>query len=193
MRIVSIDIGIKNMAICIGTRDKIDTVFVQAIGSPKEPLRLLVPQLVKVLHEKASPEGLTHVLVEQQLGQESPKNLALAAAVSAYYYALMRERNWTFEVNYVNPKHKFVVLETTCKGSKQCKRASVQWAAALSEQIEGFAAYKEAIQGVKKVDDLADAFLMIITFGMEAGAYKAYRPELVLSYNRPVKNILRFD
>jgi hypothetical protein len=168
---LAFDIGISNMALCVAQDNRVRFCDVFSIGSPKDPLNILISNLVKELRLREHSIGhVDAVLIEQQLGRAATKNFALSAVLYSYFRDHFEE---TTIVKFVNPRQKFKKLsemkdvpgiferEEEFKNTRgpKLKKLAVDASIALATHYKD-ENYLQKLQTLKKKDDLADSALM---------------------------------
>ena len=183
VRVLSIDIGIVNLALCITEFDienhEFDLVYVEktSIGTMKHTCQVLAVALIDFM--RSSPEinekPLDYVLIENQISR-SIKNTVLGYACYSYFYTSSQLKDDGSEVRFISPRNKFKAIDSFFPGildryetdhtkaySKDLKKLSIQISKDVFEELnvtKGLEAMKE----YKKKDDLSDIFLQ--SFGI---------------------------
>lgn len=169
-RKIAIDIGVRNFAVCRihGTTVTYCNKF--AIGTTKQPMNELIDCLIRKFEaEPGTFLEVDEVVIEQQKGHLAVKNFALSTAVYAFYTS--RHVSTRFE----NPTVKFKKLKDLKKSceisalenldfeqkGKALKKLAIEAAAVLANHYD-HTVYNTAVGLNRKVDDLADSFLMAI-------------------------------
>jgi hypothetical protein len=179
VRVVSFDVGIVNMAYCVGDicpdggRPQIRACKVFKIGEMMDTLAVLLRSIVQILHNTPDVnDGIEDILVEQQLSLKASRNTSIASAVIAYYEALKAQGHSTLKrIRFVNPRSKFKALrlcgldciepfrdELKSAKGKALKKLSVNMAILLAEHWH-LQVFLDAMKSTKKHDDIADCAL----------------------------------
>ena len=183
-RVLSIDIGIKNLAFCITDFNTNDNTFnlvcveKACIGNVKQTCHTLTVALIDFIRSSESihEKHIDHVLVENQVSR-SIKNTVLGYACFSYFYTLSQiEQNGT-HVQFISPRNKFKAINEYfpgllekydidhCKApSKDLKKLSIQIAKDVFTEMD-IKKGLDAMDAFKpKLDDVSDVFLQ--SFGI---------------------------
>jgi len=168
---LAIDIGIKNFAVCRVQGQNVTYCNKFAIGTTKQPMNELIDTLIRLFENEPLIflEGINRVVIEQQKGHLAVKNFALSTAV----YAIYQSRH--IIVEFENPTVKFKKLKALKatgeimglenldfdQKGKALKKLAIETASVLAVH-HGHAVYNSAVGLNKKLDDLADCYLMAI-------------------------------
>jgi hypothetical protein len=170
MATLAFDIGIVNMALCVSEHRIVRYCNVFAIGRPKDPLDILIRQLLIALQEQEQAIGcVAHVRIEQQLGRAATKNFALSAVLFAYFTKHCPHA----DVQFVSPRKKFKELaqmqdvpgiserseEFKATRGPKLKKLAVEASRALAAHV-GDDQYLKRLAAQKKKDDMADSHVM---------------------------------
>jgi hypothetical protein len=183
-RVLSVDIGIKNLAFCItdfNMDDKtFDLVCVEkaCIGNVKQTCYTLSIALMDFMmscvsvHEKP----LDHILIENQVSR-SIKNTVLGYTCLSHFYTLSKVEENCSSVQFISPRNKFKAIEAYfpgtlekydtdhCKApSKDLKKLSIQIAKDIFTDMNITTGLEAMAEFKPKLDDVADVFLQ--SFGI---------------------------
>jgi len=183
VRVLSIDIGIVNLAYCIVEFDienhEFDLIHVEktSIGHMKQTCQVLAVALIDFMKscEKINDKPLDYILIENQISR-SIKNTVLGYACYSYFYTKSQLTDNGSEVRFISPRNKFKAIDSYFPGllerygtdhtkaySKDLKKLSVEISKDVFEELyvtKGLEAMKE----LKKKDDASDVFLQ--SFGI---------------------------
>jgi len=135
MKLISFDIGIKNMAYCIANHD--------------ENLNLI------------------------SLNKIDLKINNKETTINTYFKMIHRYEAYDIETTYLSPKHKLNIInkyqdKMASSSYKQNKMDAIYFTKYLLEntykEIDKNSSFLNIYQGMKKKDDISDAFLMIIYY-----------------------------
>lgn len=203
-RVLSIDVGIVNLAFCItdfhevdiGNGDvevEFDLVHVEKvqIGTMKQKAQALMENVVDFFREcdVINDKKIDYIYVEQQLSR-AIKNCILAYSIMAYFYTEKRICISDTSISFVAPRKKFTAIraalqaETGClqeidfekNGSRELKKLSVQVAKKVFDYFQVDEG-KNALEKYKpKLDDVCDVFLQSFAVFLEKGHYSDGSP-----------------
>ena len=183
VRVLSIDIGIISLALCITEFDienhEFDLVYVEktSIGTMKQTCQVLAVALIDFMKssEQVNEKPLDYILIENQVSR-SIKNTVLGYACYSYFYTNSQLKDDGSEVRFISPRNKFKAIDSyfpglldryetdhTKSASRDLKKLSVQISKDVFEELnvtKGLESMKE----FKKKDDVADVFLQ--SFGI---------------------------
>ena len=175
-RVLSIDLGIVNLAFCIMDFEdgEFNLVHVEkvAIGTVKQTAHVLTEALIDFLRssEAINEQPIHYIYLEQQLSK-AIKNTILAYAAVSYFYTESIFAQSDVHIQFVPPRVKFQAIEAYFPGavesqdmicktkSKDLKKLSIKIARDVFTELnvekglEAMAKYKP------KLDDVADVFL----------------------------------
>jgi hypothetical protein len=170
MRVLAIDVGIKNLAFCYVDNQELQSSSkilwwenVEVTQHIKPPLETLIEDLLMVLQDRfAGDEKFTTadiVLIENQPSLKNGTMKTIAVAIFTFFVMLKAQHGTVNAVRFMSPTAKLKCkLTPTLADSKSYK-------ARKSAAIETTRMYIDELHSVwfdkqKKKDDLADAFLM---------------------------------
>ena len=183
-RVLSVDIGIKNLAFCVTDfnmdENTFDLVCVEkaCIGNVKQTCNTLTIALIDFMKSSESihSKPLDYVIIENQVSR-SIKNTVLGYACFSYFYTMSQIDNHGTCVEFISPRNKFKAIEAYFPGilskyetdhskapSAALKKLSVKIAKDVFTEmdiqtgLEAMAAFKP------KLDDVSDVFIQ--SFGI---------------------------
>ena len=183
VRVLSIDIGIVNLAYCIVEFDienhEFDLIHVEktSIGHMKQNCQVLAVELINFMNscEKINDKPLDYILIENQISR-SIKNTVLGYACYSYFYTKSQLTDNGSEVRFISPINKFKAIDSYFPGllerygtdqtkaySKDLKKLSVEISKDVFEELDVTKGL-EAMKELKKKDDASDVFLQ--SFGI---------------------------
>lgn len=175
-RVLSLDIGIKNMCFCITDfrDDEFELVHVEkfAIGTVKQTCHQLTFALIDSLRasEAINDKQIDYIFIEQQM-QISTKNTVLAYAAVSYFYTESIFAQSDVHIQFVPPRVKFKAIEAyfpgvvesqdmICKtASKDLKKLSIKIARDVFTELNVERGLEAMHTYRPKLDDVADVFL----------------------------------
>ena len=181
MRVISWDIGIKNLAYCEISRDfKIhqwNTITLQN-DCRKLNIDLLTQKLLGILDEKFSKRSdLTHVLIENQPSMKNPVMKSIQNVIYTFFQYIKLINNFPYTVKLVSATSKLKVrthaqfpdniLKLKNKYTQKKKMAIFLCEYILSHIISNSNDFERFYSESKKKDDLADCMLYSIWFIQE--------------------------
>lgn len=182
VRVLSIDIGVKNLAYCITefnseehTFELINTDKV-CIGEVKHTCQKLCVSLIDFF-DNLEIEDIDHVLIENQISR-SIKNTTLGYSCYSYFYTKSLYSEHDMNVQFISPRDKFKAVENYFPGilenydidstkakSADLKKLSILICKDLCNQYN-IEKGLEALKVYKKKDDLSDVLLQSFAFDM---------------------------
>lgn len=175
-RVLSIDIGVKNLCFCIMdfTEDDFELVYVEkvSIGTMKQTAHVLSKALVNFLRssEAINEKPVNYIFIEQQM-KIAIKNTIMAYTAATYFYTESLISQSDVHIQFVQPRMKFNAIEMYFPGviesqemicrtnSKDLKKLSIKIARDcftdlnITKGLEAMNKYKP------KLDDVSDVFL----------------------------------
>lgn len=165
MKVVSIDVGTKNLALCVlGLQDNVPDI---------EYWNVLETNGLKDMFEQMDSEIIldaeTHVVIEKQ-PSFNPKMRTVAAAL--YTYFLIRgqlDSDTVDKLLYFSPKHKIQLCakrlpETPIPKSKRYRLHKKMAVEECAERISHSDTLSQFYKSHKKKDDLADSYLQGVAY-----------------------------
>ena len=190
-RVLSIDVGIVNLAYCItdfhesDTETLFDLVHVEKvqIGTMKQKAHVLVESAVDFFRESEviNDKPIDYIFIEQQLSR-AIKNCILAYSILTYFYTESRIAMSSTSMSFVAPRKKFTAVRaalenTDCLddvdfdkvGSRELKKLSIEVARKVFTRF-GVDTGLRALDLYKpKLDDVCDVFLQSFSVFLEDG------------------------
>lgn len=177
MRIVSFDVGIKNLAVCVLEKkegspgfDIIDWKILHLVDRDKKMGRVNIQELADkiyfTLHEEFDSAGyIDHVLIENQPVMKNPVMKTVQMLIFGYFQG-GKVASKVGSIHLMSARSKLnvskVVRVTDMKTSYQNnKKSSV---ATTREYLRESSSSLCIMEGNKKKDDLCDAFLQAVYF-----------------------------
>jgi len=185
VRVLSIDIGIINLAFCIVEFDEDNHTFELihtekvCIGSMKDTCHKLCVSLIDFFDNLEILEDLhiDHVLIENQISR-AIKNTVLGYSCLSYFYTKSIYSEHEMNVKFVNPRDKFKAIESYLPGtlekyetdstkakSADLKKLSIKICTDLCTELN-IEKGLEALRVYKKKDDISDILLQSFAFNM---------------------------
>ena len=176
IRVLSLDIGIKNLCFCIMEfkDEDFDLVYVEkvSIGTVKQTAFVLTTSLVDFLRssDAINEKPIDYIFIEAQMSR-AVKNTILSYALVTYFYTEKCISGSDVHIQFVPPRMKFNAIEEYFPGigesqeiicrsnSKDLKKLSIKISRDvftemnITKGLEAFEKYKP------KLDDVADVFL----------------------------------
>jgi len=184
-RVLSIDIGIKNLAYCItdffseGHNFELIHTDKVCIGEVKHTCQKLCVSLIDFFdnEEIINNKNIDHVLIENQISR-SIKNTTLGYSCYSYFYTKSLYSENEMNVQFISPRDKFKAVENYFPGilenyetdSTKAKSADLKKLSILicKDLCTEYNIEKglEALKVYKKKDDLSDVLLQSFAFDM---------------------------
>lgn len=184
VRVLSIDIGIKNLSFCIVdfNQDGFELVHIEktSIGNMKDTAHKLTTSLVDFLRtsEAINEKPIHYIFCESQMSR-AIKNTILSYATMTYFYTEKSISQSDVHIQFVPPRMKFNAIDAYFPGviesqdmicrsnSKDLKKLSIKIARECFTDM-GIAKGLEALEKYKpKLDDVADVFLQSFAVFLE--------------------------
>lgn len=178
IRVLSIDIGIKNLSFCVMEFDiekhEFDLLYLEktSIGEVKQTCVTLSSALIDFLNSSKSinEKPFNYIFIENQLSR-AIKNTVLGYAAFSYFYTLTKVKENGTNVQFISPRNKFKAIDSFFPGlldryeidhskalSRDLKKLSVQIAKDIFEEFNVTKGL-EAMRNFKKKDDISDVTL----------------------------------
>ena len=185
MRVLSVDIGVINLAFCVVDFDIDDHTFELVhsekvcIGSMKDTCHKLSTALIDFFDESeiVNEKPLDYVFIENQISR-AIKNTVLGYSCCSYFYTRSLYCDHNMHVHFVSPRDKFKAIESYFPGilenydtnsatakSADLKKLSIQIATDLCTDLQVEKGL-EALKNYKKKDDISDVLLQSFAFGV---------------------------
>ena len=185
MRVLSIDIGIINLAFCIVDFNLEEHTFELihsekvCIGNMKDTCHKLSTSLIDFFDESeiVNEKPLDYVFIENQISR-AIKNTILGYSAISYFYTKSLNCEHNMHVHFVSPRDKFKSIESYFPGilenydinsqtakSADLKKLSIQIATDLCNDLQ-IEKGLEALKNYKKKDDISDVLLQSFAFGV---------------------------
>lgn len=199
-RVLSIDIGIINLAYCItdfheveqedgGVEVEFELVHVEKaqIGTMKQKAQVLMESVVDFFRESdvINEKPIDYIFLEQQLSR-AIKNCILAYVIMAYFYTESRICMSTTQMSFVAPRKKFTAIRAAMEncgclddidfdktGSRELKKLSIEVARKVFEFFQVESGFRALEQYKPKLDDVCDVFLQ--SFSIFLDKDKSYK------------------
>lgn len=188
-RCASIDIGVKNLALCVNEfLERGDGTFAfnlvhmerVAIGRSSDTIHVLAKRLLAFYdtNDALTNQRLDFVFIEQQLSR-AVKNIVLAYTTLAYFETRNKIcRNVDAKVVFVSPTKKFKAIKFTFpadlinsidfdRRGRNLKKLSVDIATLLFTSFHVEVGLRALSQYRPKLDDVSDVFLQSFAFFLE--------------------------
>ena len=178
VRVLSIDIGIVNLALCITEfsmeNHEFELIHVEktSIGTMKQTCQVLSAALLDFFRTSVviNEKPFDHIFIENQVSR-AIKNTILGYTCYSYFYTLSNAKGDGSQVNFISPRNKFKAIEAYLPGtldkydvdhikapSAHLKKLSVQIAKDVFDDLNVTKGI-EAMENFKKKDDVSDVFL----------------------------------
>lgn len=175
-RVLSVDIGIKNLSFCIVDfdNDEFDLVHVEkvAIGTMNQTSFVLTKALVDFIRssDAINEKPIDYIFCENQLSR-AVKNTVLSYALVTYFYTEASISGCNVHIQFVPPRVKFSAInayfpgvvesqDIVCRArSKDLKKLSVSIASELFHGMDVAKGIEAMERYHPKLDDIADVFL----------------------------------
>lgn len=180
-RVLSIDVGIVNLAFCIvdfvedDGSTTFDLIHVEKtrIGTMKDRLQKLMESVIDFFRESEviNDKPIDYIYVEQQLSR-AIKNCMLAFVIMSYFYTDSRISMNNTKMNFLPPRKKFAAIRAAmgdCEclegidfdvyGSRDLKKLSVNLSRRIFEYFEVNRGLDALVKYKPKLDDVCDVFL----------------------------------
>lgn len=190
-RVLSIDIGIVNLAFCIvdfygNSVDSFDLVHVEKtrIGTVKQSSKVLVENVIDFFRESevVNRDHIDHIFIEQQVSR-AVKNSILSYSLLAFFYTNAKTSSKKTTVCFVSPKKKFTAVREALK-STGClddvdfdvkghglKKLSVE----VADLIFNYFQIETGLRALEtyrpKLDDVCDVFLQSFALALTTSDY----------------------
>ncbi len=182
MYIISFDIGIKNMAYCIGNINnnefKINKLEKIDLNCKNNNIQMIIDSTIEFLDYISSDfikDEKIIILIECQM---TSKMKIIQTVINTYYKLINKYENVEIETIYLSPKHKMNLIKnyiTQIPDSiinnkivndkyKQNKLDSIIFSKWILENIYKNNDILEYFNSLKKKDDISDALLMVIYY-----------------------------
>jgi len=178
MKIISFDIGIKNMAYCIASfKDSLEIIKLNKIDLliPDKSIQSLIETTIEFLDDIYNQINLNDdeslkVLIECQM---TSKMRCIQTTINTYFKMVSKIEGIDIETIYLSAKHKldltkkypnYIYSKEDKNNYKNNKLNSIKFTSYLLDEIYINDNIKEIIRKEKKKDDICDAYLMIIYF-----------------------------
>ena len=180
MKVLSIDVGICNLAYCSITYDEkiaIDAWGVlKIVESKKTPLRTIADSIVAHFDTLFQSTAYDIVLIENQPCMKAPTMKSVQMLIYAYFVM----QHPACEIHMVSATQKLRVLLNDYPGSKQTKTYTERKKRAILVTQRYLDTSKvscdlDVFASSKKKDDLADSFLQAISW-LEARKFHSFKP-----------------
>lgn len=190
VRVLSIDIGIINLAFCItdfitdnSGNTRFDLIHVEKIqiGTMKTRAATLTKNVIDFFRSSdvVNEKPIDRIYIEQQLSR-AIKNCILAYVIMSYFYTESCVSRSDTIIEFIAPRNKFVAIREALEenllshidfkasGSRDLKKLSVTICKYLFDEFD-VAEGKRALQTYKpKLDDVCDAFLQSFALFLES-------------------------
>lgn len=186
MSVLSIDVGVKNLAVCLlDGPEKISFWEVFDLGNVSDSTTRRLIKLNKVLNDNSQisdSKAIKTVLIEKQ-PSFNPKMRVMASALHMYFVT----KGFT-DIRPYSAKYKLQLCQNIsdyeCASRYQKnKKRSIDTTKHYLETIETLAKWKTTFTSAKKKDDFADSFLQGVSF------YKIYK-STTREMKKPTKKTL---
>lgn len=198
MRILSFDVGIKNLAYCILEPPKIKYWEVINLENSTDHAKLYVDLIESLDSRKDVLLNVDTVLIEKQ-PSFNPKMRIIAGCLQTYFFirGVVDSDNKIKVIKFYSPKNKLKCynskepLEIPEGGNKysQTKKAGVVICEKLLlESNKDFLAF---FKGSKKKDDLADSYLQGLTYYLQLNKMLSNNSLIIIQKKRVTKKTLK--
>ena len=176
MKLLSFDIGIKNMAYCFASVDNNEITIEQLQKvdlnvSKKANIQKLIDNTLEFLEITINelPLNTTEKLVVLIECQMTSIMKCIQTVINTYFKMIGKYEGFNIETVYLSPKHKLNIINTygdkiASSSYKQNKNDAVYFTNYLLENHYKNDKIKEVFLNTKKKDDISDAFLMVIYY-----------------------------
>jgi hypothetical protein len=179
MKVISFDIGIKNMAYCIASfKNNLEIIKLNKIDltiSNKASVQTLIETTIEFLDDIYNQINLNNdeclkVLIECQM---TSKMRCIQTTINTYFKMISKIEGIDIETIYLSPKHKldltkkypeYSYKEDKNNNYRNNKINAILFSSYLLEKIYKNNEIFEIIKKEKKKDDICDAFLMIVFY-----------------------------
>lgn len=178
-QIVSFDVGIKNFAYCVATKEPQKHIAIQHLelvdlGAKKQNMQAVIDGVLDVLdnivYDKLDMSLKTVVVIESQM---TAAMKSVQTAINVFFKMVAKYQDFDVTTKYLSARHKLQLMQDfpeyaeiqnqiTIQSSKyrQNKVDSVQFACWLLEKRERSDLVAK-VRSLKKRDDVCDAALMV--------------------------------
>jgi hypothetical protein len=181
-RVLSIDVGIINLAFCITeftthvdgevTFELIHIEKVQ-IGTMKTTAKILMESVIDFFRssEPVNDKPINYIFIEQQLSR-AIKNCILAYVIMSHFYTESIIASSDVELSFVSPRMKFASIQNALgdndclrlidfdrQGSRDLKKLSIEISRAVFTEFDVEKGKACLVKYRPKLDDVCDAFL----------------------------------
>jgi hypothetical protein len=178
MKVISWDIGIKNLAYCVMSGDyKIhewDIITLQQ-DCKKINVDLLTQRLLQILDDRfLDRSDFTHVLIENQPSMKNPVMKSIQNIIYTFFHYIKLKHKFDYAVKLVSATSKLkvqsqvqipdTILKIKNKYAQKKKRAVFLCEYLLSDIVTNTGDFRSYFSGSKKKDDLADCLLYNVWF-----------------------------
>jgi hypothetical protein len=157
--LISIDVGIKNLAYVIYDKDILEWKVIELCDKTQNASKLNMIEVGKKLYEALETihYSFTEIIIENQIGQNAIRMKMLQGMITFYFISkgMTNIHYW----NAGNKLKRFIKTKTTYS---QRKKYSVQITREIVTQC--FPLHVTYFETHKKKDDLADCFLQLLDF-----------------------------
>jgi hypothetical protein len=168
MKIVSIDVGIKNLAICI-IDEKLEIYEWKIVdissNDKKASIEVLANNIYTGLDTVSdSWTGIDHVLIENQPVLKNPTMKTVQVLVYGYFHSL-KMKGVPLSVQFISAKSKLTVANVI-KCTKYKSNYTNNKMSSVLTTLEYLKDHpkRDFFVGIKKKDDLSDCFLQAVYF-----------------------------
>ncbi len=181
VQVLSFDIGIKNMAYCYvrvidGKMDFLNLNKIDLNLSKKANNQMIIDNTIEFLDNLITQElnidtsDKLVVLIECQMTSVMK---CIQTTINTYFKMIHRYESYDIETIFLSPKHKLNIInkyqdKMASTSYKQNKMDAIYFTKYLLEntykELDNDSSFLNIYQGMKKKDDISDAFLMIIYY-----------------------------